>query len=48
MIIRFGLRTGVKVITETIRAHVTLVHIYHAIPQQASVGGLCTIPMYTH
>jgi hypothetical protein len=34
-------------IKETIRAHLTLVHIFHTIPWWASVGGPCTILMYT-
>jgi hypothetical protein len=33
-------------IKETILAHFTLVHVFHAIPQQASVGAPCTISVY--
>jgi hypothetical protein len=33
------------VIKETIRAYLTLVHVFHAIPHtRLSVGGPCTIP----
>jgi hypothetical protein len=32
-------------IKETIRAHLTLMHVFHGIPSWASVGGLYTIPL---
>jgi hypothetical protein len=32
-------------IKEMIWAHLTLVHVFHMIPQRASVGGPCTILM---
>jgi hypothetical protein len=35
------------VIKETTRAHLTLVHVFHMIPRWATVGGPCTILMYT-
>jgi hypothetical protein len=31
---------------EMIRAHLTLVHVFHTIPRRTSVGGPCTIPFY--
>jgi hypothetical protein len=35
-------------IKETIWAHVTLVHVFHAIPRWVSVGDSCTIPSKHH
>jgi hypothetical protein len=37
-----------EVIKEMIRAHLSLVHVFHMISRWTSVGGPCTIPMYTH
>jgi hypothetical protein len=31
-------------IKELSQAHLTLVHVFHAILQRASIGGSCTIP----